>query len=285
MDRFSPLFSHFNVSSTHVFYSGPFCGQNEFVREDGVGHLHILRRGLIRASDGSGQVVIIDEPSVIFYPQPCLHRLHSNDIERAEVVCATIELGSRLSNPFFCALPKFLVIPLSRVAGLETELTLLFAEAFAALPGRQAALDCLAKYFLILLLRHVLEAQLVGEGMFAGLADEKLGKAMVAMHQQPERSWSLDKLAQVAGMSRARFAVRFREIVGTTPMDYMTDWRVSVAQSSLARGRPLKLVALEVGYTSPTALARVFSKRVGASPTEWLARKEGPLKAQGQLEA
>ena len=89
------------------------------------------------------------------------------------MVCATIELGSRLSNPFFCALPKFLVIPLSRVAGLETELTLLFAEAFAALPGRQAALDCLAKYFLILLLRHVLEAQLVGEGMFAAYSGDR----------------------------------------------------------------------------------------------------------------
>lgn len=281
MDRFLPLFSHFDVSA-RVFYSGPFCGENGFARVDGVGHLHILRRGTIRASNSGGQQVTIDKPSVLFYPQPCLHHLQSSSLERAEVVCATIELGSRLSNPFFSALPKFLVIPLGRVAGLETELTLLFDEAFDQRPGRQAALDCLAKYFLILLLRHVLEAQLVGAGMFAGLADERLGKAMLVMHRQPELPWSLEKLAQVAGMSRARFAVRFREIVGATPMDYLTDWRVSVAQSMLARGKPLKLVAPEVGYTTTTALAKVFGKRIGASPTEWLTRKARPAKVQGR---
>ncbi len=76
-------------------------------------------------------------------------------------------------------------------------------------------------------------------------------------------------------MSRARFAARFREAVDTTPMNYLTDWRVSVAQRLLARGNSLKFVAPEVGYATPAALTRVFRKRTGMSPAEWLARKMG----------
>ncbi|MBI4740811.1 MAG: AraC family transcriptional regulator [Betaproteobacteria bacterium] len=272
MDRLSPLFSRFDVS-TRVFYSGVFCGESEFDGTAGVGHLHILRQGVLRVNSPSTQTLVIDRPSVLFYPQPYRHRLQSTNLDNAELVCATIELG--LSHPLFNALPELLVIPLKDVAGLETGLTLLFAEAFDKRSARQAALDCLAKYFLILLLRHVLDAQFVDQGMVAGLADERLGKAITAMHGQAEHPWSLDTLAQIAGMSRARFAARFREVVGTTPMNYLTDWRISVAQSLLARGNSLKFVAPEVGYATPTALTRVFCKRIGMSPTEWLARKVG----------
>jgi AraC-like DNA-binding protein len=72
-------------------------------------------------------------------------------------------------------------------------------------------------------------------------------------------------------MWRARFAAAFREAVGTPPLDYLTDWRISVAQTLLKRGRPLKSVAPAVGYLSPAAFARVFRKRVGASALDWVA--------------
>ncbi|NOU01067.1 MAG: helix-turn-helix domain-containing protein, partial [Gallionella sp.] len=61
-----------------------------------------------------------------------------------------------------------------------------------------------------------------------------------------------------------------RETVGTTPLDYLTDWRISVAQTLLKSGKPLKLVAPAVGYSHPIALTRIFAKRVGVSPKEWL---------------
>jgi transcriptional regulator GlxA family with amidase domain len=79
------------------------------------------------------------------------------------------------------------------------------------LPGRQAALDRLAEYILILLLRDVVGRELVQSGTLRGLSDERLSKALMAMHQHPEGPWDLDRLAAVAGMSRARFAAHFRE--------------------------------------------------------------------------
>lgn len=60
-------------------------------------------------------------------------------------------------------------------------------------------------------------------------------------------------------------------MVGAPPLEYLTDWRVSVAQTLLRRGKPLKAVAPEVGHSSPAALSRVFARRVGASPMDWVA--------------
>ena len=71
-------------------------------------------------------------------------------------------------------------------------------------------------------------------------------------------------------MSRARFAVNFRETIGLTPGDYLTQWRLSLAQSLLRKGKPVGLVAHAVGYSGPAALSRVFSARLGQSPSRWL---------------
>jgi AraC-like DNA-binding protein len=75
-------------------------------------------------------------------------------------------------------------------------------------------------------------------------------------------------LALTVGRSRARFAIDFRHFVGVTPFDYLTDRRIGLAQTLLRKGKPLKIVAPSVGYASSTALTRVFSQRVGVSPTE-----------------
>jgi len=111
-----------------------------------------------------------------------------------------------------------------------------------------------------------------------GLSDLRLGKAIEGMHKHPETSWSLEQLAQRAGMSRARFAAYFRQVVGMTPFDYLTNWRLGVAQTMLRKGNSLKLIASAVGYANATALTRVFTQRVGMSPSEWLARSQGHRK-------
>jgi transcriptional regulator GlxA family with amidase domain len=109
-------------------------------------------------------------------------------------------------------------------------------------------------------------------GLLAGLADPKLMKAINAMHAEPSRAWSLEDLAAVAGMSRARFAARFRATVGVTPGAYLSEWRLGVAQSLLRRGKPLQVIASEVGYGSASALSRAFSAHLGLAPTDWLRR-------------
>ena len=79
-------------------------------------------------------------------------------------------------------------------------------------------------------------------------------------------------LAAEAGMSRARFAVKFRDTVGMTPGSYLSEWRLGLAQSLLRRGTPVNVVADEVGYANASALSRVFTARKGEPPTAWVRR-------------
>ncbi|MEI8171512.1 MAG: helix-turn-helix transcriptional regulator, partial [Rhodoferax sp.] len=81
----------------------------------------------------------------------------------------------------------------------------------------------------------------------------------------------LETLAGVAAMSRSRFAKQFLDVVGATAMDYLTDWRISIAQGLLKRGKPLKAVAPAVGYSNENAFARAFARRTGVSPSSWVA--------------
>ncbi|KRA35031.1 hypothetical protein ASD68_00775 [Rhodanobacter sp. Root627] len=75
-------------------------------------------------------------------------------------------------------------------------------------------------------------------------------------------------------MSRSVFATTFRETVGTTPGRYLQGWRVRLAQKALRRGRPLKVIASDVGYGSEAALSRAFKAHSGQSPREWKALGE-----------
>jgi AraC-like DNA-binding protein len=271
MDQLSPLFTHFALSA-RVFYSGRLCGVSGDHDSDDAGHLHVLRRGVLRVTRLKGRPLIIDRPSVLFYPRPCPHRFSADEKIGAEIVCARIHFGAGMLNPLVRALPQLLVLPLEGTKELGPTVDLLFTEAFGESPGRQTAVDRLAEYFLVLVLREAMRARLVKGGVLMGLADPGLAKAITAMHEHPERDWSLEELAKAAGMSRARFAVNFRETVGVTPFDYLADWRIGVAQSLLKRGRPLKIVAPSVGYMSSTALTRAFIQRVGYAPTAWLSR-------------
>ena len=90
-----------------------------------------------------------------------------------------------------------------------------------------------------------------------------------AMHEAPAHPWSLDTLADAAGMSRSAFADAFRASVGQTPGQYLQGWRIGLAQRALRRGRPLKLIADEVGYGSEAALSRAFKAHSGVSPRAW----------------
>jgi AraC-like DNA-binding protein len=112
------------------------------------------------------------------------------------------------------------------------------------------------------------------------LADPRLGKALIALHTEPSRDWELTEMASIAGMSRARFAMHFRDVTGETPANYLASWRITLAQSLLRAGRPIKHVSLEVGYGSPSALTRAFVRKIGMSPRSWLRSIQAAATAQ-----
>src|ERR1700730_13618555 len=217
MDRLSPFFSNFTLSA-RVFFSGQLCGLSSDHVTKVAGHLHVLRSGVLKILQPAGPPVIIDKPTVLFYPRPRRHIFQADRADGTDILCAFVEFGAGMVNPLITALPEPLIVPLESVPELSPTVHLLFAEAFGNRDGRQAAVDRLAEYFMVVLLRAAMDAQLIKGGILSGLADARLAGAITAMHERPENSWSLEDLARIAGMSRARFATHFRQVVGVTPL-------------------------------------------------------------------
>jgi AraC-like DNA-binding protein len=273
MDTLTKLLTHFSMHAG-VFYTGNICGIHDF-REDALrGHIHLVRRGPVQVIGVQKKVINIIEPSILFLPRPDTHRLVADERTGANVVCGTVQFGGGGTNPITDSLPGVVLVRLAALPGVEVLLGLMFDEAFSGHCGRQAVLDRLCEVLMIRLFRYCIEQGLTQGGTLAGLADDRLSKALTAIHEDPSRNWELSTMAAVAGMSRARFAVRFREITGDTPADYLASWRVMTAQRLLKQGLPLKHVASDVGYGSASALARAFVRKLGFSPTEWFKEQQ-----------
>jgi len=267
-DRLVELLKRFELRA-RVFQAGPLCRSSDYAAEDGLGHIHVQQRGVLAVESPGCPTVLIEEPSLFFFVNPTSHRLVPQGGD-AHMVCASMEFGAGLWNPIARALPDMVLIRLRDIPVLDITLKALFREAEECHCGRQAVLDRLMEVVFIQVLRDLMDQKRLEVGLLAGLSDRKLAMAINAMHADPSRAWSLEELAATAGMSRARFAARFREVVGLTPGAYLGEWRLGVAQSLLRQGKPVQLVSDLVGYASASALSRAFRSRVGVSPTEWL---------------
>lgn len=276
VDRLSSLLEQFRARA-RLFHSGAMCGLTRFPPETGRGFLHVLRRGRmeVRHPPGSGlpRRLELAEPTLLFYPRPVRHDFHNPPRDGSDFTCATLDFDGGARNPLVRALPPLIALPLARVDGLAQALALLFAETESVRCGQRLLADKLFEVVLIQLLRWLIdrpEQAGIQAGLMTGLADPRLARALVAMHQAPGSPWSLAALAAEAGMSRSAFAAAFHEAVGQPPADYLADWRLALAQARLREGRPVKSIAAELGYANASALSRAFSRKLGASPRAWL---------------
>lgn len=267
VDRLAVLLERFSVSA-EVFHAGALCGVNTLEAEPGVGQLHLIQRGPLEVFHG-GTSLRIDRPSLLLYPRAMAHRFVSDDARGADMACANVVFEGGAQNPICAALPDVVCLPLDAIAGAQDVLTLLFEEAFTQRCGRTALVNRLFEVVMIQVLRHLMETGEVKGGMLSGLSHPRLRNAIVAMHEAPAKDWTLEDLAQAAGMSRTAFATAFRDTLGLTPGQYLQGWRVGLAQQALRHGKPLKVVASDVGYGSEAALSRAFKAHSGLSPREW----------------
>ena len=267
MDRLNALLQRFSVSA-RMFHSGALCGITPIPAQAGLGQLHLLRRGPLRVEHGRRRTTY-DEPTLLFYPRPLAHRFVTDVDTGADMVCAQVEFNGGAVNPLVQALPEFVAMPLAELDEASVVLELLFREAFGAQCGRQSVIDRLFEVVLIHVLRRQMQAGAMHDGLLAGMAHAQLHKALVSMHEDPSRAWSLPELAAIAGMSRSSFAAVFKQVVGNTPGEYLAAFRLCIAQGMLRRGLPLKHIAQDVGYGSTAALSRAFKAGCGVSPREW----------------
>ncbi len=278
IDRLSGILERFRVQA-QLHHSGALCGLKHFDACEGHGYLHLLRRGQLKVSHPGARDVPksmrFDEPTLLLYPRPLTHRFHNPPAEGSDFTCARLNFDGGAYNPLARALPPLIALPLARVSGLDLALELLFAETDRVRCGQRLLVDRIFEVVVIQLMRWLLDHPLeagVRPGFLTGLSDPRLARALVAMHDAPGEPWSVERMAERAGMSRTAFANTFREVVGQTPADYLNDWRIALAQNRLREGQPIKMLTEELGYANPSALSRAFSAKVGMSPRDWLAK-------------
>ena len=269
-DRLAALMAHFPLNA-QVFNTGPLCGLNTVESDGAHGQLHLVRQGAVEVQYRQTSLQI-DRPSLLLFPRPLTHRFITDTERGADFVCAHLSFEGGASHPLAASLPDVVCLPLDGIAGAAPVLTLLFEEAFAQRCGRGALIERLIEVVMIQVLRELMERGEVNGGLLAGLGHPRLRHALVAMHEAPQRDWTLEDLASAAGMSRSAFAAAFREQLGLTPGQYLQGWRVRLAQKALRRDRALKVIASDVGYGSEAALSRAFKAQLGVSPRQWKAQ-------------
>lgn len=130
----------------------------------------------------------------------------------------------------------------------------------------------LAQLLFVQILRFYLETrETLPCGWLRAASDKRLGPAMALMHDDPGRAWQLDELAKAAAMSRTSFAVHFKSVAGVTPLAYLTQWRMLLAQQALRTEGKTTLARLadRLGYSSESAFSNAFKRVTGISPARY----------------
>lgn len=155
-------------------------------------------------------------------------------------------------------------------AAMRWSLERMSEEVRESQPGSSLIAQQLAYMMLVQALRlHLADGAQGSVGWLFALADKQMGAAIRCMHDEPGQRWTLEKLAQRVGMSRSVFALRFKQTVGATPMEYLTRWRMLLAGDRLRNSREsASVIALSLGYESDSAFGKAFKRVMGCSPRE-----------------
>lgn len=265
----------------------------------GPAHFHFVEVGTAWVIPSEGNAVCVHAGDLVLLPHGRGHTIaHAPDApaEAIDVLAPeqfnredlTLRIGgdgaaSRMVGGFFgfegsplpaimAALPIVVHIPRGDGGSppwLAAISHFLVDEARVPNPGSSLMISRLIDLLVIRALRSWAATQTQRTGWLAGLGEERISRALSAMHADPFRRWTVNELAGVALMSRSIFAQRFAATVGEPPLHYLARWRLNIA-ADLLRSGGLKVTeaAQRVGYASDAAFSRAFKAHFGYAPSE-----------------
>ncbi|UUX95570.1 AraC family transcriptional regulator [Aquabacterium sp. J223] len=210
-------------------------------------------------------------------PQTIAHAPGPIEAGASVVVGGAYQLWNRPLHPFFAELPAWTVLradarprlgPLALAAGLMEQ------EIRAAEPGADTIVQALLDTVFTYALREIAAQRgQVGQGWSHAVRDPQVRRALTLMHERSAHAWTLDELAQQAGLSRTALAERFRDAMGDTPLNHLRVLRMQRAMRLLAEtDHKLEAVAAEVGYQDAFSFSKVFKRTLGLSPKAFRQR-------------
>lgn len=196
-----------------------------------------------------------------------------------QMVCGHFGFTAGADHPLLRALPEAIIMSAAMRARhplLDETLRLVARRAFADSLGAAAAITRLSEVFFIEAIRAAMVDHPELARVMEAMTDPQIGRALELIHKTAAKPWTVETLAAEVGMSRSRFADRFRQLMGEGPMSYLADWRLQRALALLARPRvSVREVASTVGYQSAAAFTRAFTQKFGEPPSDF-RRVDGP---------
>jgi AraC-like DNA-binding protein len=199
------------------------------------------------------------------------NHLFSGTGDKTIMIGGHFEFENKPRHPFLKDLPKVI-----HINNLESDVNiwlrmtcdLIFNELNQEQPGSSAMISRLADAVFIHIIRAYLKQSIAAGGFLLALRDERISSALKIMQYSPEKNWTIDQLSKHAGMSRSSFCIAFKKLVGETPLEYLTNWRMIKAKEILMQGNEkISNVAFRVGYQSEAAFSRIFKLKVHQTPS------------------
>lgn len=236
------------------------------------GDAHILGSGIDHTPFAVRDAVNVKVPS--------LDKLHYGGHGAATlVVCGWFGYERHFTNPALTMLPRLFRTSIrQRPSGnwLENSIRYALGETASGRAGSDAVVDKLAEVLFVEALRGYVESLPDNQtGWLAGLRDPLVGRCIALLHEKPADAWTVASLAQAVYVSRTVLAERFAGLVGIPPMQYLTQWRMTLAAHLLSTGHlSLTRIGEEIGYDSEAAFSRAFKREYGTSPGVWRRRRQ-----------
>lgn len=191
--------------------------------------------------------------------------------QETELTCGVVSFDQIAGQRLLSQLPEMLVVDSldeENDGWLQHTLRFITSEARGLKPGGETVITHLADILIIQAIRSwMASAPEAQQGWLAALRDRQIGSALVAIHREPEKDWTVEGLAKMVGMSRSGFSAKFTQLVGDSAKSYLTHWRMQVAHSKLLKQSvPIAVLAEELGYNSEAAFSRAFKRIIGVSP-------------------
>jgi AraC-like DNA-binding protein len=241
-----------------------------------AGDVIVLPYGDQHTMGGVGDSEVV--PITTFLEPPPWNRMpvlrHGRGGDLTDIVCGYLHSDDVIFDPALRVFPPAFVVRPEGTAGaawVRANIDFALAQADASPLGPDAINTRLPEMLLVEVLRqHLATAPAVDRGWLAALHDPVLNPSLAALHAEPERKWTVTDLARVATVSRSALDERFRQVLGRSPIRYLTEWRMHLAEDLLAStDLGVAAVARRVGYDAEEAFSRAFKRAHSVAPGAW----------------
>lgn len=284
-ESLSDLFRLLNLT-VDVYHNAKICGDWRIQEHElGATCFHMVTMGDCQLDVPDHLSVELHCGDLVIFPRELSHQMTARkacsgdqkhlpyreaiELDGTGMLCGSVRFYHKINDFLLDALPPvFVITSKNNYPWMESLSKMILMESMESGPASKAILDKLSELLFIYALRQHIEDQPMKSGILALYGHTRLAKAVHAIHQSPDKPWTLEMMAGEASLSRTVFAETFKAVSGWTAGQYLTWWRMQLAWAQLKDGSRIVDVADAVGYKSEAAFSRAFQRVYSMSPSK-----------------